>query len=251
MTLSLSNIISRRTPCFFVSPHLDDAALSAASLMRHLVKHHVPVTVINVFTQGHTGPQTLSAKKFVKASGYATVDSLYSARKGEDFNALTKIGVQVINLDYTDAPWRKRSNPSKLATFLETYIPEVTHIYPIHRFHITTGRVSRWDQVLIGDLASRLKSLLPTNAVLFCPQGVGGHVDHCLVRRAVESFTHPVLWLDQPYAAKRSVNSQGFTFSTRPSFKRAVLKLYKTQIGQLFPSGKIPLLEEQFIFPHA
>ena len=251
MTKLIRHIISRRLPCFFISPHLDDAALSAACLMRFLVNRGVPVTVINVFTRALDGPQTLSAQRLVHLSGYSTASSLYLARLTEDAQALATIGVKVINLDYTDAPWRRRPDQPRLVQSLATLIPEVSHLYPVHRLHITSGRVSPHDLGLIGLLAARLQLLIPQSAAVFCPQAIGGHVDHCLVRSAVESRFHPVLWLDQPYAQRVASSPDGFTFPTRHPFKKTVLRLYKTQIGLLFPSGKIPLLEERFIFPHA
>jgi len=243
----LTSIIKHHLPCYFISPHLDDAALSAACLMHYLVRKGVPVTVINVFTKGGSGPQTWSAKKAVAVSGYASPDSLYAARQDEDFVALSKIGVRVINLGYTDAPWRRRPVSGRLAKLLEPYLPEVSHIYPTYHWHIASGRVSPSDQPLINQLCTDLARLIDSsNSVVFCPEAIGGHVDHALVKTAVSRCFSPIRWLDQPYSLVHPAPRENFSFPTSHTYKKSLLRLYRTQIGLLFPSGKIPLLEEQF-----
>lgn len=247
MNKLISSIVRHHTPCYFISPHLDDAVLSAGCLMRYLVQRGVPVTVINVFTKGGSGPQTWSARQAVRSSGYAGSASLYAARKLEDQQALTRLGAQIINLDYTDAPWRRCPAPGPVARLLEPLLPEATHIYPTYRLHVASGRVSVWDSSLAANLSADLVRLVPQNAVVFCPQAIGGHVDHCLVKTAVEACFTPVYWLDQPYSLKQPAPARGYSFPIRPSYKKSLLRQYKTQIGLLFPSGKIPLLEEKFL----
>jgi len=49
----INNIIREKIPCFFISPHLDDAALSAGGLIAYL-SQHTHVEVIDVFTEAKT-----------------------------------------------------------------------------------------------------------------------------------------------------------------------------------------------------
>jgi len=204
MTKILDRIIKNRLPSYFISPHLDDAALSAGCLMRYLAKRGVPVTVVNVFTAADSRPQTLSARSFVKKSGYATAESLFAARRAEDAHALGQIKVRVINLDYTDAPWRRRPTLAWWAKLVEPLVPEVAHLYPIHRLHIASGKISPLDHQLVMALSRDLSKIITSpQAVVFCPEAIGGHVDHALVKLAVSMRYSPVRWLDQPYSLTR------------------------------------------------
>lgn len=249
----LKSIITRRLPCFFISPHFDDAALSAASLMRYLVKSGVRVTVVNIFTHpGTVSHQTLSAKKYVSSTGFSDPVKLYSARQSEDYQALSRLGVQVVNLDLTEALWRRRELPAPLFP-LSRFLPEIDHIYPLYRWHIIRGVISPHDQPTVVRLTDKLAKIIPARAVVFCPLGIGGHVDHVLTRVVCDRLFKPIYWLDQPYyfRQKNSLRCPGLSqekFPVNVKLKKKFISLYRTQVTRLFKNGKIPLLEEIFCY---
>ncbi len=72
---------------YFISPHLDDAILSAGALIYEL-KERGRVKIITVFTKGD--------KSFLK-------------RKVEDKNVCRFLKVGYLHLDFTDVMWRKRT----------------------------------------------------------------------------------------------------------------------------------------------
>jgi LmbE family N-acetylglucosaminyl deacetylase len=235
-----------------MSPHFDDAILSAAGLMRFLVKSGVPVTVVNIFTRsGDAASQTLSAKKYLLSTGFSDPAKLYATRRQEDSLVLNKLGVNVINLEFTEALWRRKPL-SAVGDLAGQLIPELAHIYPVYRWHITRGRVSPLDSLTSQKLARQLKKIIPGKAVVFCPWGFGNHVDHLLTRQVCDRLFRPVYWLDQPYYFRHRQPALPTPyppqkFPVNPRFKKQAISLYKSQVTRLFKNGKIPLLEEIYL----
>jgi LmbE family N-acetylglucosaminyl deacetylase len=227
----IKKITKERIPCYFISPHLDDAALSAGELMRYL-SHHTKVTVINVFTQ--------SDHESTK---------LFKDRCAEDANALHSIHCSVINLGYIDAPWRRIKKPSVWRNWIARYNPDILRVYPTYR-HIQPGKISTCDDELILSLTKRLRHTLPKKPMLFCPLGIGNHVDHLIVHKTMRSFSKPIYWFDQPYTLNTPhtyIDSHyrylsTFNFPVNDICKNKLLKHYKTQVS--------PILVSFNVFPH-
>ena len=129
----LNNIVKNKRPVFFISPHFDDAALSAGSLLSYLSKK-TSVTVINVFTK--CGPiNTLSARAYLRQLKCHSAEELYLQRAKEDKNFFSSIGAKSVNLNYVEALWRQfEKKPGKT-------LAELDHIYPTYRFHIISGKI--------------------------------------------------------------------------------------------------------------
>lgn len=243
----IKNIKKNKTPVVFVSPHLDDAALSCGELMRTLSKF-TKVTVINVFTTADNKSQTMSAKKALADSQYATPVDLYKERVKEDKIALSSIKVAVKNLGYTEALWRKIKKPSVIQKHLSKLLPEFIHVYPTYKLHISKGIISMHDNDLITEISANLKKNISPKAIVFAPFGVGNHVDHIVTRKAVEKVFHPIYWIDQPYIERKKVELPSYnTFPVNDTSKKTLVSFYKTQINLLFPNGDIPHLEELFV----
>lgn len=253
----INEIISNNTHCYFISPHLDDAAFSAGGLICHLAGK-VPVTVINVFTSG--GDQnTLSARAFLKQSNEKSAATLFEKRIAEDFEALGSIGVGVQNFGYSDALWRKHKNVGKIKNILSEIAPEFSQPYPIYRKNIVSGRVHSEEKWLVEEIAKKLKEIISDsedNYLVFCPVGIGGHVDHIVVREACQSnFSKIVYWADFPYRLKARnnisfVSENSLTahfFKIRTDEKEKFCKQYKNQIRQVIPNMSM-LFEPEIYF---
>jgi hypothetical protein len=96
-----------------------------------------------------------------------------------------------------DALWR----PKESIGFFSRFIAEFALVYPTYRFHILSGRVSKNDIHTQSDLVEKIReySNRPKTLILG-PAGIGGHVDHVLVRQAIEKTNLPyALWIDVPY----------------------------------------------------
>lgn len=248
----LSNIIKTKQTCIFISPHLDDAMLSAGGLI-HYLSSKTKVIVINVFTESSDDKQTLSAWKFVKDMGYKKPSILFKERRNEDQQAFSKMHIVPINLGFSDALWRKKKGlvPQLLGNFL----PEFAHAYPTYRFHMTKGKLAKADRETITEVSEKLQTIIDQEKkpLIFCPLGVGNHVDHRLTRQVCEQkFSNRVYWSDFPYNIRENKDGtppQGYfkaTFPVKINDKRALIMAYKTQVSGLFSDGIIPDHKEIF-----
>lgn len=247
----IRQIVAAGTPVYFVSPHFDDAALSAGALISYLAPK-TRVTVINLFTSVHSSKPTLSAAAFVRQCGYASAKQLFSDRLAEDAGVFRPFGVKVVNLGFIDSLWRLKPDLSALEKFFGRYLPELIHIYPTYRFHAIRGRVSRFDDGMAGQVAVRLKKLVKEpSAVVFCPLGIGGHVDHLFTKNVCCGlFSKLVYWVDFPYSARQNFHSgfhNSFSVPVNQKDKTRLLRGYASQFSALFPDGRITQTSETFL----
>lgn len=243
----VKDIIMNKKNCYFVSPHLDDAILSAGGLLSQLAGK-TKVTVINVFTQSTT-QNTLSAKLAYKRAGFNNSSAYFMKRREEDARVMQDLGISVINLGFVDALWRQKANMNSFHKILGKFIPELTVIYPTYRYHVEKGKIAKDDIGLMKEITSAL-AIVEDGAVVFSPLGIGGHVDHLLITKICKKLKQRVIfWSDFPYNQGNQTKSP----ELRPvlsnigvNSKAKHIKKYKTQISQMFPGGKVPDMEEIF-----
>ncbi len=123
----------------YVSPHLDDVALSCAGGLLRRRAEGWRVVVCTVFTEG--GPRRQA-----------------QARRAEDLRALRAVGAEAVHLGFEDAPFRERVAPSFQSLVLAAPL-----------------QASLIEEVGAA-LAVQVRRLAPDEVWL--PLGVGGHVDH-------------------------------------------------------------------------
>ena len=243
----LQDIITNKRPVYFISPHFDDAILSAGALMSYLSKK-IKVNVVTVFTKADKG-DTISAKQFLRQCGYTNATTLFADRAKEDASVLEPIADMVITLGATDALWRKKYHKN-IVSYLFPFIPEAQVLYPTYRFHISKGHLVKDDMVLVEQIAEKLKKIIEKNAVVFCPIGIGKHVDHVLTRKACEKLNRELIyWSDFPYnkdEAEEEKVLKKFSFDTNLEKKEKLVKGYKTQYHAMFPHG-FPKQPEVFL----
>lgn len=254
---SLTQLIEReKIPCLFVSPHPDDAILSAGGLIAHLAKY-TKVTVATVFTEAQPGRSTLSARRFLQLSGTHDQQLLFEKRRQEDTNACQAAGAEVVHLGFIDASWRRKEHPSRLARILGRILPEFLHLYPTHRLHIASNHIAAQDDRLVEDIAQHLSRIRgEKHMVVFCPLALDTHIDHMVVRRAcTKAFGHQIVfWSDWPYrqytegesARFKQVGLRQFHWQRNVSVKRKAVTAYKTQLRSLFPKGAMTFAPEVF-----
>ncbi|NMC36486.1 hypothetical protein GYA49_05580 [Candidatus Beckwithbacteria bacterium] len=253
----LATIVKEKIPCFFISPHLDDAALSAGDLIAYL-SSKTKVTVITVFTKGSEGPYTLSGRQHLKVNGYQDLQKLFADRRVEDREVFKLHNVKVEHLPYTDASFRKKQSNKQFLQFLGKLLPEFLHVYPTYRWHVLLGQVAKEENTLINQISDQLARQIPKKAVVFAPLGVGKHVDHIIIRKVCSKLARNVVyWLDFPYGLKEDLDTEFIKtnqliktrFSKCGDQKKTMIKGYKTQIFGLFPKGLVPDLPEYY-FTH-
>ncbi|MGW2782546.1 PIG-L deacetylase family protein [Streptomyces populi] len=264
--LLTTTVVRGGAPLVVLSPHLDDAVLSCGALLAH-ARRHVPVTVVTLFTAAAPPPYTLSARRFLRLAGMRDAEELYAARRAEDREVLTAMGIAWRHAGLTDGLFRRKPQhgtgeprrPSRL-------LPERDHVYPTYRAHLAAGRISPHDDGVQRALARTVGALaVPpdtpdgTGPLLLAPLAIGGHVDHLLVRKAAEQSRRRVVYYgDFPYTRQHAVDSdfvrhhdlgRPVTWTHGLHAKTASILGYRTQAPLMFPGGRVPLAPEFYLLP--
>ena len=159
-----------------VSPHLDDAVFSVGGTLAVLADAGHEVVVATVFTRSVPDP-TGFALACQTDKGLAPEVDYMALRRAEDEAATAVLGVRPRHLDLPEAPHRGYSSAPDLFAGLRD-----------------------GDEVW-RDVRALLEGLEAD--VWLAPQGLGGHVDHLQVLRAVAGLDRPVLWWrDSPYVLR-------------------------------------------------
>jgi LmbE family N-acetylglucosaminyl deacetylase len=154
-------------PVIVLSPHFDDAVLSAWSVLRG----PGDVTVVNVCTGT---PAAGRLGRWDRVTGGADVGedgrAFVRVRAAEDTEALALAGRAAVGLGLLDGQYRDHPLDS-------------------------------------GELRRRIEAAVPAASALHAPAGLGLHADHLVVREAAVALARAArlpLWLyaDQPYAVR-------------------------------------------------
>jgi LmbE family N-acetylglucosaminyl deacetylase len=213
----------------YISPHLDDAVLSAGGLIYDQTRAGMDVEIWT-FMCGFPSTEELSpfAQMLHYQWGISDSARLVTARRAEDGKAAKMVGAKTVYFDFLDCIYRRGKNGDWL--YSDVFVPP-------HEED--------------GDLAVRIAEsistrLQPTDQ-LVCQFGLGSHVDHVLVRRAVELLQRPVLYdVDIPYlfnfpaelaskTAGMKAKTHRITDSGLKSWQDAIAA-YKSQLDGLFDS---------------
>ena len=212
----------------YLSPHLDDAVLSAGGLIYEQTHSGIPVEIWTLMCGYPSENEYSPIAQSIHASWkFSSASEAVRERRVEDKNAAAFVGATTLHFDFLDCIYRRGENGEWLYS-------EIT--VPPHE--ADAGLPSQISEVI----ASRL---LPDD-VLVCQLAVGSHVDHVIVRRAAELLGKPLRYdIDVPYifykpqelelksaGMKESVHS--VTEAGLRSWKEAVLA-YKSQIPTLGP----------------
>lgn len=223
----------------FVSPHLDDAVLSAGNQIYSLTKKQMSVLVITVFSQGSNSNQP-SATSFLKRSGFTSAAALFTQRKKEDRCALDILGAKHQYLDYVDAGFRN-DHQTEAKIFKTAFTPH--------------------DKTLVTQISRKLTSIFQkktnSNCQIFAPLAVGNHIDHEIVFQAIARVWDARetwqlnFWEDVPYrhrtgetatrVAQIGTIMQGLRLKTNfqraANSKSAAVRCYTSQFHQLVANG--------------
>lgn len=175
-----------RYDAIYLSPHLDDAALSCGGQIFQRTRAGQVVLVLTTMApEDIPPPPSDHAANFLRRCGLT--DGGGHIRRREDEAACRRLGAEPAHDSRCEAVSRRDAAGNAL--------------YPTHEAMFDRVRVE--DDPLREQLAGRLAGLPPAGLVAV-PLGVGGHVDHQLVRQAAEQVFGAALryYEDYPYANK-------------------------------------------------
>lgn len=213
----------------YLSPHLDDAALSAGGWIYDQVQAGNSVEIWNLMCGL---PPTTELSPFAQVIhfswGISDVREVIRSRRAEEENAAKVLGAQAHYLDFLDCIYRQNEKGEWLysAVFTDPSPEEVD--FPAR-------------------IAEAISARLQPDDKLICQLAVGYHVDHVTVRRAAELLGRTLHYVaDIPYlfntpehlaptTAGMKANAQTVSEAGIESWVEAVAK-YESQISSLFES---------------
>jgi hypothetical protein len=237
-----------------LSPHLDDAVLSCGALIRAL-SDRCAVTVLTAFTTAGPPPHTYAARSFLRQCSVSDAAALFAARRAEDRRVLGQLGVAHEHLGFADALFRRRESTAPFVRYAGRLVPEVVHRYPTYRFDIAKGRIAGGDAPLVATLADIVDDRIRRTEArfVFCPLGIGRHVDHLLVRAVGGQFPERVVYYaDFPYNQNGAPDPEfvhrnrlvPWSWTDGIGAKDGLIRGYRTQVAAIFPDGRIPVVPE-------
>ncbi len=204
----------------FLSPHLDDIGLSCAGLAGRLARQGERVIIATFCTADYEGPFALSPAARHEHRQWQLGERPYHHRRAEDRQAADLLGAEALHLGLLDAIYRYDDAGQPLYEGKQ-FMGGRVHPHDWERFYPRVVDALRQTLEIGGDAAR-----------IYCPLSIGGHVDHVIVRRAVEQMRDPAqvsYYEDYPYAGKDA----------------DALKPYLEQAGAGWRPALIPLTDEE------
>lgn len=169
----------------YLSPHLDDAVYSCGGRIWRQGQLGERVAVVTVFSGAPDPDAPLSAYARQLHARWGQAEAV-QRRQVEDVEALSLLAAEPIHWPYLDCIYRRTPDGD----------------FPYASEDALWGDVHGSDEGMIEELVYRVTSLpLTSGGRLYVPLGVGGHVDHRIVRRVAEASGHLLTYYeDFPYA---------------------------------------------------
>ena len=225
----------------FVSPHLDDVALSCGGYVRRLTAASERVVIATVATADVVSGAPLSWLARRNHLAWHLGDTPFAARRREDIAAAEMLGAQYAHLGLLDAAYRRDVDGKPLYTKNTVGVP--VHLDDWQNYApIVRQKLEELVRIYAGDAVQ-----------VFCPLAVGEHVDHIIVCQSVEALCEPqnityyedYPYADQPNAVQKRLNSDGAghwqpkLIALAPAeieARIAAIGCYASQVPGLFPS---------------
>jgi len=168
----------------YLSPHFDDVAFSCGGLVWEQIQSGEEVSILTVCAgEPPAGPISPYAQSLLDR--WETGPNAVSVRNAENVLSSQILGATAINLTIPDVIYRR--SPVDGTPICESDAD------------LTAGLRPEEIQ-LIDNLRDDLEENIPMDSEIVSPLALGGHVDHCLVRAAVEKLGRTVwYYADFPY----------------------------------------------------
>ena len=168
----------------YLSPHLDDAALSLGGLIWEQVQAGQQVSIWTICA-GDPPPGDLSPFAESLHTRWKVGREAIQIRRAEDVESCKRLGADYCHFDIPDCIYRRSPKTGK-----HLYDSEEALWIPVHPE----------ENILIETIKKNIRSTLPKEARLVCPLTIGDHIDHRLTRAAAEGLGIPlVYYAEYPY----------------------------------------------------
>jgi LmbE family N-acetylglucosaminyl deacetylase len=195
----------------YLSPHLDDAALSCGGQIHAQTISGKKVLIVTIMA-GAPLAETPSAFVQSMHERWELLSDTVARRRNEDIKACQLLGADHLHWEVPDCIYRLHPTTGE----------------PIYSsWEEVTGSVNPTESALVEELAGRLADL-PRHGRIFAPLSAGWHVDHQITREAAERCLGTSLFYYEDYPYVRE-----------PGALRAIISSDSTEWG----STVVPLSE--------
>lgn len=217
----------------YLSPHLDDVALSCGGQVAEKTAVSHPVLILTI-TAGDPPSNTLSNFATSLHERWELPTETVARRRAEDITACGILGADYLHWDIPDCIYRPHPTTG-----------EMMYVSGADIF----GEINTAEFSLIPHLAQRF-SMLPSADHIFTPLTIGHHIDHQITRAAAEHYFGSRLcyYEDYPYAripgaletvisAEQTADWQAQTLPLSPvalQAKMDAIAAFKSQISTFF-----------------
>ena len=213
----------------YLSPHLDDAVLSAGGLIYQQAQAGDSVEIWTFMAGVPTGGELPEfAQVMHKIWGFESVQQAIATRREEDLHAAAVVGATTVHFDFLDCIYRRGRDGEPL--YSDVTLP-----------------IQPDDGDLPRQIAQALDARLGPGDQLVSQLAIGRHVDHVIVRQAAELLYRPLAYVaDMPYVLNHPQELEpaisGLVQSFEPVSEAALhvwikaIQWYASQVDSVFGS---------------
>lgn len=205
----------------FLSPHLDDVALSCSKCISALAQQGFAINVLTLFTESNNS-------ELPGSRPWETVS--YKERQAEDIAACKILNANVVHLGLKDAPYRS-----------------------INEFYtVSIKQEENFISTALQEVLTKTKELSPTK--IFSPLGVGWHIDHLItheitqrLRLLINPDVEFFFYEDRPYvfcSGALSLRLRQLDFFTAESARQSKLGSLIDSITQSYQWATSPMTSD-------
>lgn len=169
---------NKKWEIIILSPHMDDAILSLGQHILRWKRENKKIKIINIFTRFKENSKIPDyTKEYIKKSGFDSIEEFQMARRQEEREVMKKLKITYENWNLVDAGFRGIYN---------------------ERQKLLGGKISQKDKNLESSILEKIKRI--DCKLLILPMGIGGHVDHLIVKKIGEKAkAEKMFYLENPY----------------------------------------------------
>jgi len=209
----------------FISPHLDDVALSVGGIVNNLVNNNIE-TEIWTFFSGSPDDGNLSDFALSLHKRWELPLNAPKIRRLEDKKACKILGAQFKHFNLPDCIYRKDQDGNPI-------VREENDLYQ---------PIPPSQQFLVTMITEELKTTTLPGDIIVSPMAIGNHIDHRIIVAAIEMVSPSTLlfYEDYPYVVKSQSSPINYSKLTPNKFDlqdeniitwHAAISAYQSQIS--------------------